>query len=86
MSSDGREVRNYNDFSMGADPVDERRYIVCDRSGGPKITKVGLFRFVNEMSEEQLEARIRQSGFIHHSRDLNVGRRGDYLYLLWAYE
>ncbi|KAI0437003.1 hypothetical protein F4803DRAFT_540406 [Xylaria telfairii] len=76
-------VRNYNDLAMGAGG--DFRYIRSSRDGNGIITKVGLFRIKQKLSPEEIKSRINQSGFTHYSSDINEGRGGDYLYLLWAY-
>ncbi|KAI1182489.1 hypothetical protein F5B17DRAFT_185212 [Nemania serpens] len=76
-------VRNYNDLAMGAGG--NFRYIQASRGGSEGITKVGLFRVKQQLPPDEIQSRIEQSGFTHYSSDMNEGRSGDYLYLLWAY-
>lgn len=76
-------VRNYNDLAMGA--KGDYRYIRGSHDGLDGVTKVGLFRFDKELSPEEIRERIGQSGFSHYSEDINKGRGGEYLYLIWAY-
>ncbi|KAI0401279.1 hypothetical protein F4802DRAFT_601266 [Xylaria palmicola] len=83
FAKSGTAVRNYNDLAMGAEG--DFRYIQASRDGSEVITKVGLFRVGQELSPEEILSRIEQSGFTHYSTDMNEGRKGDYLYLLWAY-
>ncbi|KAI3322311.1 hypothetical protein HD806DRAFT_523188 [Xylariaceae sp. AK1471] len=82
-TSSSTPVRNYNDLAMGAEG--DFRYIQASRGGSEGITKVGLFRVKQELLPEEIQSRIKQSGFTHYSSDMNEGRGGDYLYLLWAY-
>ncbi|KAI0972084.1 hypothetical protein F4678DRAFT_431109 [Xylaria arbuscula] len=76
-------VRNYNNLAMGAGG--DFRYIQSSRGGSEVITKIGLFRARQNLSPEEIQSRIEQSGFTHYSKDINQGRGGDYLYLIWAY-
>ncbi|KAI1255445.1 hypothetical protein MGN70_003511 [Eutypa lata] len=76
-------VRNYNDLAMGTGG--DFRYIRGSHDGEDGITKVGLFRLDKELSPEEIKERIGQSGFSHYSEDINKGRGGEYLYLIWAY-
>ena len=76
-------VRNYNNIAM--DAKGGFRYVQGSRGGQEGITKVGLFRVGKELSPEEIRERIGQSGFSHYSEDINKGRQGDYLYLIWAY-
>ncbi|KAI1417058.1 hypothetical protein F5Y13DRAFT_185890 [Hypoxylon sp. FL1857] len=76
-------VRNYNNLAMGAGG--DFRYIQASRNGIDALTKAGLFRVQEHLSPEEIQSRIEQSGFTHYSGDINEGRGGDYLYLLWAY-
>ncbi|PLB45808.1 hypothetical protein P170DRAFT_512430 [Aspergillus steynii IBT 23096] len=80
------ELRNYNDITVRVSAKDAYRYIVPERGGESKITKVALFRTSENLSSDQILARIKERGFYHFSSDLNQGRGGDYLYLLWANE
>jgi len=76
-------VRNYNNLAM--DTGGDFRYIEASRHGSRMATKVGLFRAQQKLSPEEIKSRIQQSGFTHYSSDINEGRGGNYLYLLWAY-
>jgi hypothetical protein len=76
-------VRNYNNLAM--DTGGDFRYIQASRDGSRMATKVGLFRAQQKLSPEEIKSRIQQSGFTHYSSDINEGRGGNYLYLLWAY-
>ncbi|KAI5920663.1 hypothetical protein F4810DRAFT_407757 [Camillea tinctor] len=76
-------IKNYNDLAMGAGG--QFWYIQPSRGGSRFITKVSLFQAKQELSPEKIMSRIERSGFTHHSGDINEGRGGDYLYLIWAY-
>ncbi|KAE8352221.1 hypothetical protein BDV28DRAFT_135549 [Aspergillus coremiiformis] len=76
-------VRNYNDIAMGAGG--DFRYIKASYGGSSKVTKAGLLRTDENLSEGAIVTRIQQSGFTHHSGDINGGRGKSYLYLVWAY-
>ncbi|KAI2465789.1 hypothetical protein F4781DRAFT_435043 [Annulohypoxylon bovei var. microspora] len=76
-------IRNYNDLAMGAGG--DFRYVQASRDGSGIVTKIGLFRVKQELSPEEIKSRIEQGGFTQYSKDINEGRGGDYLYLLWAY-
>lgn len=76
-------IRNYNDLAMGAGG--DFRYIQVSREGSKRVTKVGLFRVQKQLSPEEIKSRIQQSGFTHYSSNMNEGRKGGYLYVIWAY-
>jgi len=78
-------VRNYNNLAMDSNTGGDFRYIQASRDGSGMVTKVGLFRVKQKLSPEEIKSRIQQSGFTHYSSDINEGRGGTYLYLLWAY-
>ena len=78
------EIRNHNDFALGTGG--DNRYIIPDYSGSSKITKVGLFRTSDNLSDDNIKSRIAKSGFTHYTEDVNQGRNGNYLYVLWALE
>lgn len=78
------EIRNYNDLTTQSKT--DFRYLLTRHDGDQKITKTGLFRTSESLSESDLKTRIGQSGYTNHSGDINKGRRGDYLYLVWAYD
>ncbi|KAH8423406.1 uncharacterized protein LDX57_001165 [Aspergillus melleus] len=80
------EIRNYNDITVRVSAKDSYRYIITEREGETKIVNVALLRTPENLSSDQILTRIKQSGFHHFSTDLNQGRGGDYLYVLWAYE
>jgi hypothetical protein len=75
------EIRNYNNLALGKD---DYRYITAERNGETPVTKVGLFRTKDRLTAEQIKTRIGQSGYTDYTSDINQGRKGDYLYLVWA--
>ena len=81
------EIRNYNDLlALDNKKGVDYRYILTERDGGQKITKIGLFRTdADHSSLDEINGRIRQNGYTNHSTDINEGRKGDYLYVVWAY-
>lgn len=76
-------IRNYNDLAMDAGGA--FRYIKATQDGSKPISNAGLFRSKEKLSLEAIKSRIEQAGFTNYSTDINKGRGGDYLYLLWAY-
>ncbi|KAE8144795.1 hypothetical protein BDV25DRAFT_145266 [Aspergillus avenaceus] len=77
------EHRNYNDMALNLPKG--HRYVIPERDGDKPITKVGLYRTPDEHTSEEIEARIRESGYTNYTTDINKNRGGDYLYLVWAY-
>ncbi|KAI0384023.1 hypothetical protein F5Y04DRAFT_278021 [Hypomontagnella monticulosa] len=76
-------VKNYNDLAMGAGG--DFRYILTSKGGNQAVTKVGLFRVQEQLSSDEIKSWIGQSGYTDYTKDINGGRGGDYLYLIWAY-
>jgi hypothetical protein len=57
------------------------RYLRLERDGGTKIREVRLLR----RGDEADFAVVRALGFDGASDDINKGRGGDYLYIVWKY-
>lgn len=76
-------VKNYNDIAM--DSGGDYRYIKASRDGSKPITNTALLRSNKHLSSEEIKSKIEQSRFTNYSEDINQDRKGDYLYLLWAY-
>lgn len=83
ISKSHTPVRNYNNLAMGS--RGDFRFIELFREGDERITKVGMLRLQRRLTHEEIESRIQQSGFTQYSDNINEGRGGDYLYLLWAH-
>ncbi|KAN0076572.1 hypothetical protein V8E54_006714 [Elaphomyces granulatus] len=68
---------NFEDLAKGAGG--DYRYLRLERNGSDKIHALQLLRRKDEVSFETINA----LGFDGVSTDINKGRGGDYLYLVW---
>lgn len=69
----------YQDLAKGAGG--DYRYLRIEKDGSQKITNIRLLRRKEDTSFETIKA----LGFDGYSTDINKGRGGDYLYLVWNY-
>ncbi|KAL4744284.1 hypothetical protein BDW72DRAFT_98836 [Aspergillus terricola var. indicus] len=69
----------YVDLAKGAGG--DYRYLRLERDGGSKIQEVRLLR----RNDEADFAAVRALGFDGLSSDINKGRGGDFLYVVWKY-
>ncbi|KAL4985164.1 hypothetical protein BDW68DRAFT_165635 [Aspergillus falconensis] len=75
----GNPDSGYVDLAKGAGG--DYRYLRLERDGGNKIMEVRLLR----RNDEADFAAVRALGFDGLSGDINEGRGGDYLYVVWKY-